>query len=233
MSQNVPERQVTAELITFTANKAGGIIRMPTEIEEDTFIPLGQFLARYIARQLAKLEDKCLFIADGTADIVGIGKYCDDNVAYLVQLAAGKTKPSDATINDFRNLRAAVNPAVLADGAAYYLSSTFDALLPTFNTIGQPLIYQRMPDGTAKLDGYPVRWINVSQAYTTAAAANKYLSFFGNLSYWYLGERGAPRIEVSREVYFATDEVAMRAIERIDVQGMAIDAMATLKTAAA
>ena len=146
---------------------------------------------------LAKLEDKCLFIADGTAtyaDIVGIGKYCDDNVAYLVQLAAGKTKPSDATINDFRNLRAAVNPAVLADGAAYYLSSTFDALLPTFNTIGQPLIYQRMPDGTAKLDGYPVRWINVSQAYTTAAAANKYLSFFGNLSYWYLGERGAPRI---------------------------------------
>src|SRR5216684_670046 len=67
MSQNIPERRVTAELVTFTANKAGGLIRIPTEIEEDTFIPLGQFLARYISRQLAKLEDKTMFIGDGTA----------------------------------------------------------------------------------------------------------------------------------------------------------------------
>jgi len=55
---------VAAELITFTANKAGGLIRIPTELEEDTFIPIGQFLARYIARQLAKLEDKTMFLGD-------------------------------------------------------------------------------------------------------------------------------------------------------------------------
>ena len=65
MSQPITEKRVTAELITFTANKAGGLIRIPYELEEDTFIPIGQFLARYIARQLAKLEDKTLFLADG------------------------------------------------------------------------------------------------------------------------------------------------------------------------
>jgi hypothetical protein len=32
-------------------------------------------------------------------------------------------------------------------------------------------------------------------------------------------------------VFFATDELAMRALERIDVEAMAIDAMATLQTA--
>ena len=31
---------------------------------------------------------------------------------------------------------------------------------------------------------------------------------------------------------FATDELALRALERIDVQALAVDAMATLKTAA-
>ncbi len=236
MAQSIGEKTVTAELVTFTANKFGGLIRIPTEIEEDTFIPLGQFLARYIARQLAKGEDNTLFLGDGTstyANITGIGKYATTNTAYLTQLASTKTKPSDATLADFRAMRAQVNAAILAsNSAAYYMSPTFDAILPSFNTVGAPLIYQRMPDGTGKLDGYPIRWINSSQPYKTTAAASTYLAFFGDLSYWYLGERGAPRVEVSREVFFATDEIAMRALERIDVEAMAIDAMSVLKTAA-
>ncbi len=198
---------------------------------------LGQFLARYIARQLAKLEDKTLFIGDGTstyANITGVGPYCAANATYLQQLAAGKTKPSDATVADFRAMRPRINSQALMDGATYYLHPTMEALLVTFNTINNPLIYQR-GNGTAPatLDGFPVRWINVSQPYATTAAASTYLAFFGALSYWFLGERGAPRVEVSREVFFATDEIAMRALERIDVEAMAIDAMSSLQTAAA
>jgi HK97 family phage major capsid protein len=244
MSQSVPEKEVTAELVTFTANKAGGLIRIPTELEEDTFIPIGQFLARYIARQFAKLEDSTLFLADGTASyasITGVGPYCSANPTYLQQLAAGKTKPTDATINDFRAMRGKVSPAVLfnmaANGrtaAAYYMSPTMEALLVTFNTIGQPLIYRpQQGDQPATLDGFPIHWIGVSQPYATIAAPSAFLAFFGDLTYWYLGERGAPRVEVSREVFFATDELAMRALERIDVEAMAIDAMAALQTAAA
>jgi HK97 family phage major capsid protein len=237
MSQAVGEKKVTAELVTFTANKAGGLIRIPSEIEEDTFIPLGQFLARYIARQLAKLEDKTMFLGDGTstyANQTGIGPYCVANPTYLQTLAGGKTKPSDATIADFRNLRSSVNAAVLVDAPAYYMHPSMEALLVTFNTLNNPLIYQRM-NGTnpATLDGFPIHWVGILQPYATTAAASAFLAMFGALSYWFLGERGAPRIEVSREVFFATDEIAMRALERIDVEAMAIDAMSALRTAAA
>ncbi len=236
MSQTVGEKVVTATPVTFTANKLGGLIRIPTEIEEDTFIPLGQFLARYIARQFAQMEDKTMFIGDGTstyANITGVGPYCTTNSTYLTQLASTKTKPSDAVIADFRNMRAQVNPQILnGSSGAYYMSATFDPLLRTFNTLNNPYVYVRLPDGSATLDGFPIYWENVSQAYTTGAAAAKYIAFFGDLSYWYLGERGAPRVEVSREVFFATDEIAMRALERIDVEAMAVDAMAALKTAA-
>jgi HK97 family phage major capsid protein len=107
-----------------------------------------------------------------------------------------------------------------------------EALLVTFNTLGQPLIYQRTAAG-ATLDGFPIRWVNVLQPYQTTAAAATFIAQFGSLAYWYLGERGAPRIEVSREVFFATDELAMRALERIDTEAMAIDAMSALQTAAA
>jgi HK97 family phage major capsid protein len=237
MSQAITEKRVTAELVTFTANKAGGLIRIPYELEEDTFIPIGQFLARYIARQLAKLEDKTMFLADGTsnyANQTGIGPYCVANPTYLLQLAGGKTKPSDATLADLRNLRSKVSPALLSGGfdPAYYLNSTWEPALRAFNTYPNFIVYENV-NGQPKFDGWPVRWIGVSQPYLTTAAASTFIAFFGDLSYWYLGERGAPRVEMSREVFFATDELAMRALERIDVEAMGIDAMATLETAAA
>lgn len=240
MSQALGEKKVAAQNVTFTANKCGGIIRIPSEIEEDTFIPLGQFLARYISRRFANLEDLTGFLGDGTAtyaNIKGVGPYIAGvaQTPQLQQLGAGKTKPTDATINDFRLLRTLTNAAVLqTGGACYYANPTMDALFVTFNTINSPNIYQRQT-GTqpATLDGFPIRWVGAMQAYSTKAAASAYLAFFGDLSYWYLGERGAPRVETSREVYFATDEIGMRAIERIDVEAMAPDAMSALQTAAA
>lgn len=233
MSQAVGEKRVTAELVTFTANKFGGLVRIPTELEEDTFIPLGQFISRYIARRFAYGEDNTGFNGDGTstyANIAGISKYATTNTAYLQQLGAGKTKPSDATLSDFRNMRARVGAAALAN-SAYYMNVTMDALLVTFNTIGSNQIYQRNANG-ATLDGYPIRWTGVHQAYQTSAAAAAHLASFGDLSYVYLGERGQPRVQTSLDVFFATDEIAMRALERIDVEMMAVDAMAALLTAA-
>jgi HK97 family phage major capsid protein len=227
---------MTAELVTFTANKAGGLIRIPYELEEDTFVPIGQFLARYIARQLAKLEDKTMFLADGTsayASQTGVGPYCAANPTYLLQLASGKTKPSDATLADLRNLRGKVGAALLSGGfdCAYYLSPTFEPMLRAFNTYPSFVVYDNT-NGKPTFDGWPVRWVGVTQPFLTTAAASSFIAFFGDLSYWFLGERGVPRIEVSREVFFATDELAMRALERIDVEAMAIDAMAALETAA-
>ena len=241
MSQAVPEKRPATELVTFTANKAGGLIRIPFEIEEDTMVALGQFLARYIARQFAKLEDNTLFNADGTSTYAsqkGVAQYCTENPAYLLQLGAGKTKPSDATLDNFRALRAKVSPAVIANmaaggetAAAYYLHPTWEAKLTAFNTYPNFIVFKN-EGGRATLDGWPIRWIGVSESYKETASASAAIAFFGDLSFWYLGERGTPRIEMSREVFFATDELALRALERIDVQALAVDAMATLKTAA-
>lgn len=241
MSQSIGEKRVTTELVTFTPNKAGGLIRIPTELEEDTFIQLGQFLARYIARQFAKLEDKTLFIADGTATYAnqtGVGPYCVANAAYLHQLDNAKTKFSDITIDNLRDLRAKVNPAILANmaangqtSAAYYMHPSAEPFLRSLNK-GQLIPVYTVENGVSKIDGWPVRWIGVSTANDGAAHAGGYAVFFGDISYWYLGERGSTRVEVSKEVFFATDELAMRALERIDVECLAVDAIATLQLGA-
>lgn len=241
MSQSVPEKQVTAELVTFTANKAGGLIRLPYELQEDTFIPIGQWIARYIARQLAKLEDKTLFLADGSATYAnqtGIGKYCATNTDYLLLLDAAKTKLSDVTLDDLRALRGKVSAAVLANmaangqtDAAYYFHPSMEPLLRGFNKYPNFVVFTN-ENGKPMFDGWPVRWIGVGATNNGQAQPSAYAAFFGDLTYWYLGERGAVRVEVSKEVFFATDEIAMRALERIDVEAMAVDAMATLQLGA-
>lgn len=234
-SASVGEKVVAAENVTFTAAKFGGIVRIPSEIEEDTFIPLGQFIARYIARRFAALEDTWGFIgASATYGSTGVGPFlaAQSNTPGLTVMASTKTKPSDATLANFRSIRGKVNAAVFSNKPKYYMNPTMDALLVTFNTSATVVPYQRKPDGTATLDGFEIVWVGAMQSYSEAAAASTYLAFFGDLSYWYLGERGMPRVETSREVYFATDEIGIRAIERIDIQAMAPDAMSGLQTAA-
>jgi len=235
-SAAVGEKKVAAQNVTFTAQKVGGIIRIPAEIEEDTFIPLGQFIARYIARRFAHFEDMFGFLADGTstyASRTGVGAYASSNSpSGTLQLGSGKTKPSDATLADWRNMRALANAAAIANGA-YYCHPTMEALLVSYNTSATVQPYRPASANLpATLDGFPIRWVGVMQNLKTSAAASAYLAYFGDLSYWYLGERGQPRVDTSREVYFATDEIGMRAIERIDVQPMATDAMSALQTAA-
>jgi HK97 family phage major capsid protein len=241
MSQPIGEKRPATELVTFTANKFGGLIRIPYELEEDTFVPIGQFLARYIARQLAKGEDKTLFLADGTAayaNQTGVGPYCVANTDYLLQMDAAKTKVSDITLDDLRNLRGKVSPAVLADmaangqtDAAYYFHPTMEPLIRGFNKYPNFIVFENV-NGKPMFDGWPVRWIGVGASNNGQAQPGTFAAFFGALSYWYLGERGSVRVEVSKEVFFATDELAMRALERIDVEALAVDAMAAIRTGA-
>jgi HK97 family phage major capsid protein len=240
--QAVPEKRVSAELVAFAANKAGGLIRIPMEVEEDTFIALGQFLARYIARQFAKLEDNTLFLGDGTATYAnqtGIGKYCANNTDYLLKLAAGKTSPADVTLDDLRNLRAKVSAAIIGNmaangqtSAAYYMHPTWEPHLSKLNKYPNFVVFKN-ENNNPTLDGWPIRWVGPLQSFTTDARPETYNVVFGDLSYWYMGERGQTRIEASKDYFFNTDELALRALEAIDINEMVVDAVATLQTGAA
>jgi HK97 family phage major capsid protein len=161
MSGNFPEKSPTITFASLDSHKIGGVVRLPREIDEQSIVSMGQFLARYGAVEFARAEDLWGFTADGTAtyeNVKGIVQIAKDN-SKTVTLAATKTKPSDATLDDFRALRLKVNKAALNGRlSAYYLDSTWEARLPAFRTAAEPTVYQRLPDGSAVLDGYPIVW---------------------------------------------------------------------------
>ena len=92
-------------------------------------------------------------------------------------------------------------------------------------------MYQRLPNGSAILDGYPIIWTDVLEPYGTAASANKPLAVFGALTFWWMGEHGHPRMDTSDQVLFLNDQLAVRFIEEIDFDYIAKDATAALVTA--
>jgi HK97 family phage major capsid protein len=233
MSSAFAEKSPQVTFASLESHKIGGIVRLPLEIDEQSVVAMGQFLARYGAIEFARAEDQWGFLADGTPTfegVKGILQITRDNNAQLL-LAAGKVKPSDATLADFRNLRTKVNKAALNGRlSAYYLDSTWEVALPSFRTPAEPNVYQRLPDGTAILDGYPIVWTDVLTPYGTAAANDKPLATFGALSFWWMGEHGTPRIDTSEHVWFANDQLAVRFIEEIDFDYCAADAVAMLCT---
>jgi len=235
MSAAFGEKSPTVTFASLESHKIGGIVRLPREIDDQSIVPMGQFLARYGAVEFARAEDTWGFLADGGGTyetVKGIVQIARDN-SKTITLAATKTKPSDATLADFRSLRTKVNKAALNGRlSAYYLDSTWETQLPTFKTTAEPNVYQRLPDGTAILDGYPIVWTDVLQAFTTSAAADTPIAVFGAMSFWWMGEHGSPRIDTSEHIYFANDQLAVRFIEEIDFDYAAVDATAALLTAA-
>jgi HK97 family phage major capsid protein len=236
MSAPFGEKSPTITFASLESHKLGGIVRLPREIDEQSIVPMGHFLARYGAVEFARAEDTWGFLADGNPGyeaVRGVVQIARDSGRTLA-LAGGKTKPSDATLDDLRNLRLKVNKAAQNGRlSAYYMDSTWEARLPAFKTSADPNVYQRLPDGSAILDGYPIIWTDVLEAYGTAASADKPLAVFGALSFWWFGEHGTPRIDTSEHVWFANDQLAVRFIEEIDFDFCAVDAAAVLVTAAA
>jgi HK97 family phage major capsid protein len=232
MSGTVTEKSPQIEFVDFIAQKAGGLIRVPSELDADSIVNLGQFIARYAARETAKWEDTVLFTADGTGSynsLKGVTKEVVDQ-SKIVTMATTKTKISDATLLNFRNLRSQPDAATLAV-AAYYLHPSMEQHLATFNASGDYPYNARGVNG-ATLDGFPIRWVDVLPPYSTTADPSKVFAVFGDLSFWYLGIRAGFAIDTSVDVFFATDEIAVRALERFTIGMMAIGAMGGLRTAA-
>jgi len=240
LSGVIPEGSPTITFAALESHKIGGLVRVPREIEEQSIVPMGQFLARYGAVEFARAEDTWGLLADGSAtyeQVKGVVQVCVDNNAVatptLVTLAPTKTAASDATLTEFRQMRLGVKTPVLSTGC-YYMNATWEQRLRQFKTQADPMIYNQVgPKGRPTFDGYDVIWTEVLAPYTLGVAnPNACIAVFGDLSYWWMGEHLRPRIDTSDQVFFVNDQLAVRFIEEIDFDYMDVQAASALKTAA-
>lgn len=233
-SGTVTEKSPTVVFVTFTAEKFGGLVRFPTEIDDDSVVALGQFLARYGARQIARAEDHNFWAGTGAGSGVnGTAEGLTKSVvtdSKTVALATGDLAISDVTLTKIRELRTKPDAAALRMGA-YYCHPSLEQKFASLNTSGDKP-YQANGLNGATLDGFPIRWVDVMPVYSTSDAASTVFMLFGDVSFNYLGVRGGIRYDTSREAGFTTDEILVRVLERFTIGKMAAGSVAGLITAA-
>jgi hypothetical protein len=82
MSAAFAEKSPTVTFASLESHKIGGIVRLPREIDEQSIVAMGQFLARYGAVEFARVEDTWGFLADGSAtyeSVKGVVQVARDN----------------------------------------------------------------------------------------------------------------------------------------------------------
>src|SRR5882762_6701529 len=181
LSANVPEKSPQISFVTFSAEKSGGIVRIPTEIDADSIVSVGQFVARYGAREMARWEDTWGFLADGSGAYDSKSGVCKtaDTLTFKIQGTAGNSRPSNLTLQNFRDLRAKIDQAAY-NNAAYYMNRTMEALLTTYNTSATVTPYLPAGPNGPTLDGFPIRWVGVMPVYDTTPHLNQYQAVFGD-----------------------------------------------------
>lgn len=243
-SGSVTEKSPQTAWVTFTPEKFGGLIRLPSEMDEDSIVPIGQFLARYAARQMARAEDTQFWVSTGAGSGIngtaeGLTKSVQTDSKTTTQTSLGS--PSEMTLAHLRALRAVPDASAVRNGC-YYFHPSFEQKLVTYNSSGdRPYNPNAQIQGSGSqpfvtgptLDGFPIRWIDVLPVYTTSDALSTVHVLFGDVSFNYLGIRGGMRFDTSTEAGFTTDEILVRALQRMTVGKMATGCVAGLITAAA
>jgi HK97 family phage major capsid protein len=233
-SGTVTEKSPQTEWVTFTPEKFGGLLRLPSELDADSIVAIGQFAARWGARGAAYCEDYQFFRATGAGSgLNGTAEGLCKNVvtnSKTVALASGDLSANDITLAKVRAMRPIVDAAALGM-SAYYFHPSFEHKFSTFNTSGDKP-YQANGLNGASLDGFPIRWVDAMPAFSSSDAASTVYGLFGDVSWHYLGLRGGLRFESSEQAAFTTDEILIRVLERMTTGLMATGAVAGIITAA-
>lgn len=225
MSENTTgtTSDATFDSISLTAKKIGVTTSLSSELNEDTAVALGDWLASDIARAFAYFEDNAGFNGDGTAgyaSITGVRTALStlngvDEGGGLI-IATGDLF-SEFVIGDFAKT-VGICPTYALMGAAWYCTPF------VFNATMQRLAYASGGVTTGDLKtgdlrpnflGYPVNLVEVMPNTDSTSQLN---ILFGNLAQAAtFGDRRMPTIKTSEHVYFNQDAIAVLGTERFDI----------------
>jgi HK97 family phage major capsid protein len=210
--------------VNLTAKKAAVVVRVPTELIDDSIIGVADRVAFQLARSFAKKEDQCGFLGDGTSSyggMQGINVLALDGShnAMKVTAAAGHDTFAEIDASDLASVIASL-PEYALDGAKWFCSGTafglvFSRLMQAAGGNSVATLGAAVPLSYA---GFPV----VISPVLPAGAATDYtgavMLLFGNMRLSSaFGARRDIRLQVLTETYAAYDQVGIQATQRFHI----------------
>ncbi len=210
----VGETDVTFSQILLTAKKIAALVKMSTEVTEDSIISIMDTVVQSLAYSIAIAEDANLFlgVAGGinTVGIKGDVGVADTNVA----------NPGAITLANLTATSVAIgNPVVGARNAWYMNPTVFHGpVRDLLNTAGGNTLAHLEGGQRPSLLGYPVVFTN-TLADSSASTSGDLVAVFGDLSLsCYFGDRRAVTFKALNELYAENDQVGVQVTERIALE---------------
>ena len=209
--------------VRLTTRKLACLTRMSTEVAEDAIINLADYVANDFAYQFAYQEDLAGFLGDGTSTYGGItGLFTQiidgTHTASAIDAVSGEDTLAEVTTTSLTKAMGALPQYALPNAkwfcSQYAATVVFGRLQAAAG--GNNMQTLQGAFGNSFL-GYP---IVVSQVLTasTGTINGTYMLGFGDLrAAATLGDRRGIAVGQSSDVYFTTDQIALRAAERVDI----------------
>lgn len=221
----VTESTDNVDVLELTTKKIGALIRMSSEIEEDALPDVVDYLANECGYAFAVKEDNCAFNGDGTSGyggMRGIGTIVLDGnhaQAKIVAASGHNTYSGTAAIDqtDLGNTIAAVRASAIPNAAWFISALGFAQAMCRLAGTSNGFIETRMVDGvpTPCYLGFPVIMTEALPQVGTSLSGKVMLAFGDMYAGGVLGQRKAITMAVSPHRYLDTDQIGVRAIERV------------------
>jgi len=209
-AQAISESDLTFGQVSLTAKKMAGLVKMSTEISEDSLISMTDTIVRDLAWGFSKEEDENLFTGGNllSGGIQGDAGIADTNVASVSALA-------------LTDLTAAVVAAGQERGLnhQWYMSPTLwnGPVRDLLNAAGGNAIGQITSGVGPSLFGYKVNLVNAMPG-ASASSTGDLLCVFGDLSVsHYFGDRRALNFKVLDQLFAVNDQVGIICTQRVDI----------------
>lgn len=217
----------TFQNVQLQAKKGCALTAISSELEEDAAVAIGEIVIQQFARGMAKAEDQAGFLGDGTSTywgftgIAGALRAVDGTIGNIKSLnVASGNAYSEIILPDFDDIVGLYPDYADDENVKWYMHRYFQwtvvrklvlaysSNIPTAGT--QPMDVRS--GGPGILDGYPIEQVNVMPK---TEANSQICALLANLQLGcYLGIRRGMTIDRSREVYFTTDQIGLRATWR-------------------
>jgi HK97 family phage major capsid protein len=199
--------------IQLVAKKIASLVKMSTEVTEDSVISIMDTVVQSIAYSIAVAEDTNLFkgVSGGIlAAADSLEK--DTNIVDVAVANVGALALTDLTAATV----ATGNPIIGARNEWFMNATLFHGVVrDLLNAAGGNSLSDLQGGVRPSLLGYPVNFVNVMDG-ASASGAGKAIAYFGDLNAAvYMGERRGLNFKVLSELYAENDQLGVQCTERV------------------
>lgn len=212
-SASITSADLQFSQVSLTAQKLAALVKMSTEVTEDSIVDIMNVCVESIAYSMALEEDKNLFngVSSGVNanGIAGDSSVDDTNVA---------TSIANLALTDLTACASGIGNPIIGASNEWYMSPVVfhSQVRDLLNAAGGNAIQDLEGGQRPLLLGYPVNLVSCLPA---APASGELVAVFGDLRLGaYFGDRRALNFKVLNELYAENDQLGVVATERIDIK---------------